>query len=150
MVNLGGGILKTSPNVLRFEVGIIRKYLCLIRSAGQHVQNILDANAHTANAGASPTLSWVGGYAVYQLGAHVSIFDANPISNSVCEDAVSGARINVSFDGMPALCGVNTDVFTHSALTIPQSKLCCPVGILKVFHAEAAREPAFSSSPSPP
>lgn len=71
MINLGGGVLKTGSNVLGFEVRIILKNLGFGRAAGQHVQNILDANAHTPNARAAAALARIGSYPIEYLSAHV-------------------------------------------------------------------------------
>lgn len=71
VINLGGGVLKTGSNVLGFEVRIILKNLGFGRAAGQHVQNILDANAHTPNARAATALARIGSYPIEYVNAHV-------------------------------------------------------------------------------
>jgi hypothetical protein len=71
VINLGGGILKTGSNVCGFEVRIILKNLGFGRAPCQHVQNILDPNAHTPNARAATALARIGSYPIAYVNAHV-------------------------------------------------------------------------------
>ncbi|MDX6444083.1 MAG: hypothetical protein QOH71_1157 [Blastocatellia bacterium] len=71
MINLGGGILKTGSNVFGFEVRIILKNLGFGRASREHVQNILDPNAHTPNARAATALARIGSYPIEYINAHV-------------------------------------------------------------------------------
>src|SRR5205823_2667459 len=71
VINLGGGILKTGSNVFGFEVRIVLKNLGFCRASCQHVQNILDANAHTPNARAATALPGIGSDPIEYINAHV-------------------------------------------------------------------------------
>ena len=59
MINLGGSILKTGTNILGFKVRIILENLCFCCASSQHVQDVLDANAHASNAGTATALAGI-------------------------------------------------------------------------------------------
>jgi hypothetical protein len=70
MINLGGSVFKASANIFSFEVRVILKNFCFAAAAGQHVENVFDANTHTTNAGTTTALTWIGSDAT-EKAAHV-------------------------------------------------------------------------------
>src|SRR6266508_6260506 len=71
MIDLGGSVFKAGANVFRFEVRVILKNFCFGRPAGQHIENVFDANTHTTNAGTTTALTWIGSDAIEKAAAHV-------------------------------------------------------------------------------
>ena len=71
MINLGGSVFKAGANVFGFEVRIILKNFCFGGAAGQHVENVFDANTHTTNAGTTTALARIGSDAIEKAAAHV-------------------------------------------------------------------------------
>jgi hypothetical protein len=61
VINLGGGVFEGRPNIVRFKVRKISEYLFFGSTAGEHIENIFDADSHTANAWTPATLTWVRG-----------------------------------------------------------------------------------------
>ena len=50
VVKIARRIGDARADVFRLEIGEVSEYLLLCRSSGQHVQNVLDANPHPADA----------------------------------------------------------------------------------------------------
>jgi hypothetical protein len=71
MINLGGSVCKAGANVFRFEVRVILKNFCFAGAAGQHVENVFDANTHPTNAGTTTALTWIGSDPIEKAAAHV-------------------------------------------------------------------------------
>jgi hypothetical protein len=56
VIDLGGGVFMASLNVVALKVWVALEYLRLGGSAGEHVQDILNANAHAPDARTPSTL----------------------------------------------------------------------------------------------
>ena len=70
--SLRGGVLEAGVNVRRFEVGEVLQNFRLRHAGGEHVEHILDPDAHPADAGASAALGGVDGDAVEEVHRRMS------------------------------------------------------------------------------
>ena len=56
MVDPERGVFKASANIFGFEIWVIRNYFGWECAAREHVQNVLDPDAHASDAGVPPAL----------------------------------------------------------------------------------------------
>src|SRR6266571_7860251 len=56
MVQIAGGVGDGGADVLRLKVGKVGEDFLLSRAAGEHVEHVFDADAHSSNARASAAL----------------------------------------------------------------------------------------------
>jgi hypothetical protein len=61
VIDLGGGVFERRSNIVRFKVGKISEYLFFRSTAGEHVEDVFDADSHPANARTAATLTRVRG-----------------------------------------------------------------------------------------
>jgi len=65
MIQIPGRVSQAGLDVLGLEVGIVGQDFCRRGPANQHVEDILDPDAHTTDAGAASALLRVDGDAVH-------------------------------------------------------------------------------------
>lgn len=70
MIQVGGGVGHGGSDVITLQVRIIAQDLVLGGACCQHIQDILDTNAHTANTGAAAALARLNGDALEKVSLH--------------------------------------------------------------------------------
>jgi len=68
VIRFGGRVVKTSHNILRFQIRIVFENFRLRNSGSQHVKHVLDPHAHATDAGTTATLAWVECDTLAQVG----------------------------------------------------------------------------------
>jgi len=82
VIDLRGGILQAGPDVFGFQIREVREDFRFTGSTGQHVENVLDPDAHAADGRASGALFGIESDAFHEL--HASQFMPVPFRAQVC------------------------------------------------------------------